>query len=121
MNRWISWRPLWGLAAIGLLFLVGVGQADTTQDRQRDKKAAQKPDIVQVDLNALPKDLAKELKRALQKLQQRDTRPTEQPKAKKTKAKKDEDARGTSSLESQLDRLAREIENLRRELRKKKD
>jgi hypothetical protein len=138
MSQRKAWRGLWVVAMFCLVCLVGVGQAETTEEAQKEKGKGKKSQIVEVDLKALPKDLAKELKKWL-KDNPPETRTTEEPKDKKDKkgkkgkgedkkgkggeakgkGKKGEDHGRTADLERQLERIAREIEDLRRELRKR--
>jgi hypothetical protein len=145
MSRGKSWRALWVLATVSLVCLVGAGQAE--EEAPKEKGKGKKSHIVEVDLNALPKSLAHELKQYLKSQGQyqddhkgKKGKGSEEKKGKggeekkgkkghnveerkgegkKGKGKKDEDYGRGSDLERRLERLTRELEELRRELRRR--
>ena len=117
--------PSYGVRLSGGIGTSAQGDKDEqgNKNRQRDEDKGSKkskkdgssstPNIVKVDLNKLPKDLAKELKRFLDRQDQPAKSKTKAAPAKATPAA----SSNTRDLERRLDSLAREIEDLRKALR----
>lgn len=126
----MAWRGL-GTLLVAAAFLLAAAHASSDGDRPRDgaqdnqdqdgkgkgkgkgkgqdkgKDAKSDPNIVTVDLSKLPKDLAKELKRYLDR--------------EEAKKKAEPSSSNTRDLERRLDALARELEALRKDLRSQGD
>jgi hypothetical protein len=138
------WRFLWLLALVSFACLIGAGSADEQGKQEQGK--GKKSFVVQVDLKKLPRDLASEvlkyveggedIARELEKKgkgkkgkdKKGDELKDKGPKAPKGevayakgkgKGKKGDQPDRAEELERRLDRLFREIDELRRELRRK--
>jgi hypothetical protein len=121
------------ICAAFALSLSGGVKAD--EDGAKGKGKGEKPNIVQLDLNKLPPDLAKALQKFIDeenkfakgkpsKGEPSKGEPSkgEPSKGEPSKGNKGEPSKGTKGddLESRLDRLMLEIEAIRREIRGKK-
>jgi hypothetical protein len=136
MMRSTSWRWLWLLTLVGVLGILGSGPAEG--QGPPDKGKGKKSFVVQVDLKKLPRDLAQEVLKYVEggediaKHLDKKGKKGDEAKAKKddkgkkgldyAKGKgkgKDKKGEEMTDLERRLERLAREIEELRKDLRRR--
>jgi hypothetical protein len=141
------WRFLWLLALVSFACLIGAGSADEQGKQEQGK--GKKSFVVQVDLKKLPRDLASEVLKYVEGGEDIARELEKKGKGKKGKDKKGDELKGKADkgpkapkgevayakgkgkgkkgdqpdraeeLERRLDRLFREIDELRRELRRK--
>ncbi len=90
MSKWVSWKPIWVLALLSIVCLVGAGWADEESEQppggfgkgKGKGKGKKGPEVVKVDLSKMPKELAKQVRDYIVEDETPKTEPKGEPKGK---------------------------------------